>query len=241
MHGPSCITRETCQGACCTENIDVPQALVKYYCKYGWASSSDFFRGGIFAFQIQVSSITHRCIFFDLQLNGCRLHQTHLKPPQCALYPLKHTETSAICRMNYSVTIDSSKEEELHSLFKQYHHCCAGEWHNRLSHLRFNWDFKRKFPLQLEKVRPSRLLGVQVHKDTCEPLITDNFSWSALSFCDQIQCVHVTQAYFSCEKICPRMAQLMTQVLRHQIMQFNALYGKMEYYTIEQLSQYILE
>ncbi|MHA1339924.1 MAG: hypothetical protein ACTSRZ_15605 [Promethearchaeota archaeon] len=87
IEGPSCIDPNVCHGDCCHIQIDIPKILAEFYIKNGWATKNHFERGNVFSFMIAVRERDSKCVFFDDKLNGCSLHATKMKPPQCWIYP----------------------------------------------------------------------------------------------------------------------------------------------------------
>jgi len=87
IDGPNCIDPNICHGDCCSIKIDVPKVLANEYIKNGWATKDDFIRSDVFSFHQRFDDISGKCFLFDKSLNGCSVHETGIKPPQCWIYP----------------------------------------------------------------------------------------------------------------------------------------------------------
>jgi len=87
IEGPNCTDPQICKGDCCSIKIDVPRVLAKEYIKRGYASVSDFIRSNVFSFQLRFNEKTGKCFLFDKEINGCLIHNSGIKPPQCWIYP----------------------------------------------------------------------------------------------------------------------------------------------------------
>ena len=87
IEGPNCINPKICLADCCHIMIDVPKFLAEYYTENDLATKEDFSRGDLFSFKINVTPANSKCVFYDKELNGCSLHSTMHKPPQCWIYP----------------------------------------------------------------------------------------------------------------------------------------------------------
>jgi len=83
--GPDCLA--VCNGDCCSIKINVPKVLAKEYIKRGYASKKDFIRNDIFSFQLRFDDKTGKCFLFDKEIDGCSVHNSGIKPPQCWIYP----------------------------------------------------------------------------------------------------------------------------------------------------------
>lgn len=87
IEGPNCIDPQVCKGDCCSIKIDVPKVLAKEYIKRGYANENDFIRSNVFSFQLRFNEKTGKCFLFDKEINGCSIHDSGIKPPQCWIYP----------------------------------------------------------------------------------------------------------------------------------------------------------
>ena len=89
IEGPDCTDPKKCKGDCCSIKIDVPKVLAEEYIKRGYASKDDFIRSDVFSFHLRFDENTGKCFLFDKEKNGCSVHNSGIKPPQCWIYPTK--------------------------------------------------------------------------------------------------------------------------------------------------------
>ena len=87
IEGPNCIF--VCHGDCCSIKINVPKILAQEYIKKGDATKDDFIRGDIFSFKLRFDDLKGKCFLYNKKINGCLVHNSGIKPPQCWIYPTK--------------------------------------------------------------------------------------------------------------------------------------------------------
>ena len=131
IDGPNCIDPNICRGDCCSIKIDVPKILAIEYIKNGWAVKDDFIRSDVFSFHLRFDDKTGKCFLFDKSLNGCSVHETGIKPPQCWIYPTQFSnpenkEISCKRAPGWSIK-DSIKAEEAGKLLQKYISMCEIE------------------------------------------------------------------------------------------------------------------
>jgi Fe-S-cluster containining protein len=85
IKGPNCL--EVCNADCCSIKIDVPKILAKEYIIRGYAVKSDFIRSDVFSFKLRFDEKKGKCFLYDEKINGCLVHASGIKPPQCWIYP----------------------------------------------------------------------------------------------------------------------------------------------------------
>ena len=93
IKGPNCTDPSICHGDCCSIKIDVPKILAEEYIKRGYAKKKDFTRSNVFSFQLRFEDKTGKCFLFNKEINGCLVHNTGIKPPQCWIYPTSFSNT----------------------------------------------------------------------------------------------------------------------------------------------------
>jgi len=77
-----------CNGDCCSIKIDVPKILAEEYIKRGYAIKKDFIRSDVFSFKLRFDNEKRKCFLYDKKINGCLVHSSGIKPPQCWIYPI---------------------------------------------------------------------------------------------------------------------------------------------------------
>ena len=243
--GPNCIDPQICHADCCHIMIDIPKLLAEYYIEKGYAKKEDFRRGDLFSFKINVNSTNSKCVFYDKQLNGCSLHKTMHKPPQCWIYPTgffnkpgeekKFAEDGSImCKIASGWNIgDSKKATEAKNLFDEYVTFCEKE---------YVFESKREFiRKRLEPVfsimkncSPKSIAGVIDSWDKFDILKSEGISLKLKSLCDQISEDNCNCEYINCEGVCVEIIDLIRRDLLDQIMDFARLKGpKMSYSFLE--------
>jgi Fe-S-cluster containining protein len=119
--GPNCVDPNQCRGDCCSIMIDIPRVLAELYVSQEWLEPGQLRRGGPFAFRLGVSPETAKCVFFDPEVNGCRVHFTGFKPPQCWIYPVGFTSGVKTCKKGYDWDIiDPEKACVAENLLEDY-------------------------------------------------------------------------------------------------------------------------
>jgi Fe-S-cluster containining protein len=101
--------------------IDIPRVLAELFVTQGWLQPCQLRRGGPFAFRLGVSPETAKCVFFSPQINGCRIHFTGFKPPQCWIYPTGFSAGVKTCKKGYDWDIvDPQKARAAENLLEDY-------------------------------------------------------------------------------------------------------------------------
>jgi len=129
--GPNCIDPEICRGDCCSIKIDIPKVLAKEYIKREYATKEDFIRSDIFSFQLRFNEKTGKCFLFDKEINGCKVHNSGIKPPQCWIYPtgFSNPEGKEIsCKKTKGWKITNSENlKQAEKLLNYYNFLCQVE------------------------------------------------------------------------------------------------------------------
>ncbi|UYP48679.1 hypothetical protein NEF87_004964 [Candidatus Lokiarchaeum ossiferum] len=200
--GPDCLDPQICLGDCCFIQIPVPKALASYYIQQGWAKKTNFKRGTEFSFVMAADLSSLRCVFFDKSLNGCSLHMSGYKAPQCWVYPtgldidtLNHSCKKA-SGWNTENTENLSKAKEI---LTNYVKICKEEAHYENSAKQILHRLHSKYLKELPNLTPYQVTGLQDSWDRFNILIGDGYSMGMKHFCDKVKC---SESYFQCEKIC---------------------------------------
>ena len=85
IDGPNCL--DMCHGDCCSIRINVPKILANEFINLGYANKEDFIRSDVFSFKLRFDEKKGKCFLFDKNINGCSVHNSGIKPPQCWIYP----------------------------------------------------------------------------------------------------------------------------------------------------------
>lgn len=202
--GPDCLDREICLGECCFIQIPIPKALASYYIQQGWAKKDDFKRGFEFSFVMTADLSSLRCVFFDKTLNGCSLHMTGYKAPQCWVYPtgLDTDSLNHTCKKATGWNAENAENLlEAKEILCSYVNICKEEalLENSSEQIlvRLHSNELQKLPI----LSPYQIAGLQDSWDNFIVIKSDGYSMGMKHFCDKVQC---SKSYFQCEKICSK-------------------------------------
>ncbi|MFO8018127.1 MAG: YkgJ family cysteine cluster protein [Promethearchaeia archaeon] len=225
VKGPDCTDQSICHGDCCSIKIDVPKVLAREYIKEGYATKSDFIRSNIFSFHLRFDEKTGKCFLFDKKINGCSVHKSGIKPPQCWIYPTnfsnpKGKRISCKSALGWKI-IDQEKANKAERLLEKYVFLCKLEARtsrkNLLKRLRKN---KKELIRKLKESPPSKLGGLRDGWDHFEPLSAQGISLQLKTFCKSRHknCHYLEDAGFlNCPGICEEIATELFQFVEHHI------------------------
>ena len=225
IDGPNCIDPNICHGDCCSIKIDVPKELANEYIKNGWATKDDFIRSDVFSFHLRFDDKTGKCFLFDNSLNGCRVHETGIKPPQCWIYPtnFSNPENKEIsCKRAPGWSIKNSKKaEEAEELLQKYISTCEIEANGEKEDLSQRIK-PGELLLSIEGVAPSRLGGFRDTWDVFKILSAEGLSLTMKKFCSKYNksCKMLPDDFFGCKAICEAMAEKLIEFLQNNIHEF---------------------
>ena len=237
ISGPNCIDPNICHGDCCFIHIDIPRVLAQHYIDQGWASKEDFRRGSIFSFEINVDLERLRCMFFSKEINGCSLHMTGMKTPQCWVYPtgLDPDNVNTSCKkadgwfINDPVSIRKAKV-----VLDEYVSLCRTEAIEENSP---DMIMKRLQALPTEKfdaITPSSIAGVEDNWDNFNILIGEGYNLGVRSFCSDVGCDF---EYFECPVVCDHLKKKLKKFLSEKLPHFIQSNGFKSEYTFMELKR----
>jgi len=208
VDGVNCIDPKVCDGNCCFIQIDVPRVLAEYYIEKQWASRESFQRGDVFSFVIDVDFKKLRCNFFSKQVNGCSLHQTGVKPPQCWVYPtgLDPEDAVEVCKKTEGWRIVQPENvRQAKPIIDQYFLLAKAEAQEENSPKAVCERLNHQLLEKLLEVGPATIGGVRDTWDTFVPLAGDGMCMGTRYFCrQQPSC---SQQYFTCPHVCTLVAE----------------------------------
>ena len=241
INGPNCTNPAICKGDCCSIKIDVPKVLAKEYVKRGYAALSDFTRSNIFSFQLRFNERTGKCFLFDTVLNGCSVHKSGIKPPQCWVYPTDFSHPSKNEISCKKITgweiIDSQKAKKAENLLKQYVFLCQIEAKKelkgiskRLGNLVNGISSKKKIELlhkKLRKIAPKNLGGFKDQWDHLDLLSAEGLSLQMKKFCAKhnSKCHFLQDDFFNCNQICNEIAWKLIDFLQSNLYTYIKIEG----------------
>lgn len=240
IKGPNCINPQICKGDCCSIKIDVPKVLAKEYIKRGYAKTSDFIRSNIFSFHLRFNEKTGKCFLFDEVLNGCSVHNSGIKPPQCWIYPTDFSnpsENEISCKkISGWEIIDYQRATKAEELLKQYIFLCQveakkeskgilkrlGELVNGISSK--NIEILRR---ELRNTAPISLGGFKDQWDHLGILSAEGLSLQMKKFCDKHnhQCHFLVESFHNCNEICDEIAFKLIEFLQSNLYTYMKMEG----------------
>jgi hypothetical protein len=240
IQGPNCIDPAICKGECCSIKIDVPKVLAKEYIKRGYAEMSDFIRSNIFSFQLRFNEDTGKCFLFDKVLNGCSVHNSGIKPPQCWIYPTDFSNPSkneiSCKKMSGWEIIDLQKAKKAEDLLKQYVFLCQVEAKKeskgiskRLGKL-VNGISSKKTELlhkELRKIAPKNLGGFKDQWDRLDLLSAEGLSLQMKKFCvkHNSKCHFLVDDFLNCNQICDEISYKLIDFLQSNLYTYIKMEG----------------
>jgi hypothetical protein len=224
IEGPNCLT--VCNGDCCSIKINVPRVLAKEYIGRGYASKKDFIRNDIFSFQLRFDEKKGKCFLYDKELNGCLVHDTEIKPPQCWIYPtnFKNLEKKNISCKKVSGwrIIDPKKAERAEKLLKFYIFLCKLEAkkEEKAIKIRLNDSIRNNSLLiLLKESSPSQLAGFKDTWDSVTTLSAEGLSLQVKKFCTKYN-DNCNSNYFDCESICDNVIEGLLDFLQQNLVEY---------------------
>ena len=231
--GPDCLT--VCKGDCCSIKIDVPKVLAKEYIKRGYAHKTDFIRSNIFSFQLRFNENSSKCFLFDKELNGCRIHNSGIKPPQCWIYPtgFSNTENKEISckRASGWKIINQENASKAEKLLEKYNFLCQMEAKQEIKRVNRrigkertrNTDENIKIlKKNLMELAPSQLGGFKDGWDFFDVLPAEGMSLQMKKFCIKFnkQCRYPKDNFLECTKICDIIAEKLIEFIQNRILDY---------------------
>jgi hypothetical protein len=225
VEGPDCINPAICNGDCCGIQIDVPKVLANKYIERNYASKKDFIRSNIYSFKIRFDLKSCKCVLFDSKLNGCSVHKTGIKPPECWIYPTgltKNEKQEYKCKNAKGWRIvDSKKLKEAKMLFEHYKFLCFLEARKEMKNIRKRILNSKEKNLneQLQTYKPFKLAGFKDIWDKIVPLPAEGYSLYLKRFCEKYNptCKYLPEDFLNCDHICQPIAQELITFLERNL------------------------
>ncbi|MFX1419920.1 MAG: hypothetical protein ACFE9N_13460 [Promethearchaeota archaeon] len=209
IQGPNCLS--VCQGDCCSIKINVPKILAEEYIRQGYAKKTDFIRGDTFSFKLRFDEQKGKCFLYDKGINGCIVHDSGIKPPQCWIYPTNFTNPEnkelSCKRANGWRIIDPDKAMEAEKLLKYYIFLCQLEAKKEVKLLQDrlrNISAENHLKEVLKKTPPSQLAGFRYTWDNLKTLSAQGISLKMKQFCMKFNKQCKTK-YLECKNICDKL------------------------------------
>lgn len=223
IKGPDCTNPLNCRGDCCSIKIDVPKILAEEFIKRNYATNDDFIRSDIFAFELRFDEKTGKCFLFDTKLNGCLVHNSEIKPPQCWIYPTNFSNpenTTIKCKkLSGWEILDPIKALKAEKLLEEYNFLCIMEARKEMKAInkRLNNDYMLK--QSIKSIAPSKLGGFIDKWDNLDILQAEGFSLQMKKFCLKYntECSYLPGDFMECKLICNKITNLLTIYIRQEL------------------------
>ncbi|MFX0179658.1 MAG: YkgJ family cysteine cluster protein [Candidatus Hodarchaeota archaeon] len=230
IKGPDCTNPNNCSGACCSIKIDVPKVLADEYIKRNYATKDDFIRSNVFSFVLRFDDKTGKCFLFDKKLNGCKVHTSGIKPPQCWIYPtnFSNPEKKLISCKNQSgweivAPLNAIKAERL---LEKYNFLCKIEAKKEIKEIekRLGNKFENQKSLKqsIRATAPSKLGGIIDKWERFDILLAEGFSLQMKKFClkHNKECQYLPSNFLECNSICNIIADQLILYLQLNLSNF---------------------
>ena len=225
INGPNCL--EICKGDCCSIKIDIPKILAKEYIKRGYALKSDFIRSDVFSFKLRFDEKKGKCFFYDKKKNGCLVHTSGIKPPQCWIYPTNFSNPEkkdlSCKKANGWKIIDSKKTREAEDLLKYYVFLCQLEAKKELKTIinRVNRSLSNGYLKNLLKnTPPSHISGFKDSWDNFTILPAEGISLQLKKLCTSVNAtceLILHNEFLECKSICNEVSENIIKFLQQNI------------------------
>ena len=142
----------------------------------------------MFAWKLNVSPLTGRCVYFSPEIYGCQIYVTalDLRPPQSAIYPAGYTTGAAACKAAGPwIVKDREKGAACEKLLHVYRDFCLAEREYCKQELVSSIDTQLRghFAELARTLPPSRIVGVKDTWNGLEPLEAEGISLSMRQAC----------------------------------------------------------
>jgi Fe-S-cluster containining protein len=226
--GPNCI--EVCNADCCSIKIDVPKILAQEYIKQGYATKNDFIRGNIFSFQLRFDDTKGKCFLFDKKINGCSVHNSGIKPPQCWIYPTKFSnpenkDISCKKAAGWKVN-DLDKAKKAEKLLQYYIFLCQLEAKKEVKAIlaRINSEqCETNLKCLLKQTSPSQLAGIKDTWDCISILYAQGISLQLKKICQKVKhdCKYIiSRNFLECHSICEKVSNKLVDFLQQTLFNY---------------------
>ena len=197
--GPDCLDPRMCNAKCCYTTPDLPKTLVDHYIQKKWMTINQCELSNTMEYRLKLNSETRRCTFYDLHLNGCLIHATEMKPPQCTLYPFKERESKHICRNQQEFFFDKTQMPSLMQAFDTYFNLAEQEFKENASPTNIRKKLQQEILPTLKTHKPTEIEGMQENTAGFHVHFSTNRSYEGLDYCDSIPCDNY---YEDCPRVC---------------------------------------
>jgi len=222
IKSPNCLN--ICHGDCCSIKINVPKILAEDYIKKGYACKEDFIRSDVFSFKLRFDEEKGKCFLYDKNINGCSVHNSGIKPPQCWIYPTQFSnpELKEIkCkRANGWEIIDFKKTKVAEEVLQYYVFLCQLEARKEFKKIieRLNSSILEKnLKFLLKNTPPSQIAGFKDAWDCITTLSAEGISLQLKKFCSKRNVCNFLECISVCDKVISRLFDFLQENLYYFI------------------------
>lgn len=240
IKGPDCTNPNICKGGCCSIKIDVPKILAEEYINRKYATINDFTRSDVFAFELRFNNKNGKCVIFDNKLNGCKVHESGIKPPQCWIYPTNFSnpkEGVITCKKSAEWKItDPKKTYKAEKLLEIYNFLCMLEAKSEMKGVQYRLGLNSKLKENknteilkhaIMNIAPSKLGGIIDKWNNFDVLLADGYSLQMKKFCleNNKACSLLPHDFLECKCICNEIAIHLILFFKQNLIDFIKLNG----------------
>jgi len=204
IEGPDCLN--ICHGDCCSIKIDIPKILAEKYIKKGFAKKRDFIRSDVFSFKLRFDEKKAKCFLFDTNINGCLVHNSGIKPPQCWIYPTNFSNPDnkeiSCKKTNGWKIVDSYKSKEAEELLQYYIFLCKLEAKREVGNVKkrlSNSISEKTLEISLKNASPHEVSGFRDTWDCISILPAEGYSLQLKKYC---QSTNLQCDFLKCSSVC---------------------------------------
>ena len=219
IDGPDCLN--ICHGDCCSIKIDIPKILAEEYIKKGYAKKSDFIRSDVFSFKLRFDEEIAKCFLFDKNINGCLVHNSGIKPPQCWIYPTNFSNPDnkniSCKRANGWKIIDSKKAKDAEELLQYYVFLCKLEAKSELENIKKRLSsslLENDLKNLLKNTSPHEISGFRDTWDCFTILLAEGFSLQLKKYC---QSTNIQCDFLKCSSVCDKVSTDLINFLQQNL------------------------
>ena len=235
--GPDCTDKDVCKDNCCSIMIDVPYILAEKYIDKGYLKPNQLRRGDIFAWKLNISAETDKCVFFSPEIFGCEIYLTNLaiRPPQCTVYPGGYIAGKKSCKGGAGpwkiIDVEVGQLcKKLMEIYKTYSLEERESFKKKLIK-----DIKSRMQnlkAKCKKVPPKTIVGIQDTWDGFIPLEAEGRSFAFKKFCGGCE-----MEFMNCNNVCDRAADEFIEFLLNILPIYIEQHDMLENYLIMELKR----
>ncbi|MHA2183184.1 MAG: hypothetical protein ACXAAH_17330, partial [Promethearchaeota archaeon] len=180
------------------------------YIKKGFAKKTDFVRSDVFSFKLRFDEKKAKCFLFDIGVNGCHVHNSGIKPPQCWIYPtnFSNPENKDISckRAKGWKIVDPDKSKQAEELLQYYIFLCKLEANQEINNINIRLSrtiSEGILKKSLKNISPHEISGFRDNWDFISILFAEGYSLQLKKYCQR---ANNKCEYLKCSSVCDKVA-----------------------------------